>query len=262
MRTRTAVLALALLTVPLLAGCGGDDDDDAAGATTTTQAVEGSDTDDGDDAAESDGDAQATVDAVQLEAADLGDGWTLTETKPAGDDDDDESNPLDTCMETDIGDRMDDAKVAETEERTFTQEGDGTSPIPAQVTSSAVEIDDEGLFEETYDLVESDEFVGCLTSALDEELQSSAPDADVTIGEISTGPALDVDEFPEARSTAITIPLTIASSGVSVDLVMALSFVNQGAIGASLFAFGPGDQPIAELSAELAGTLASRMPAA
>jgi hypothetical protein len=258
MRMRTAVLAAALLTVPLLTGCGGDDDDTAS-ATTTTQAS-GADDDAGTDA-EPDADAQATVDAVQLEAADLGDGWTLTETKPAGEDDD-EANPLDTCMQTDIDDRIDDAKVAETDERTFTQDDGGTSPVPAQVSASAVELEDEALFQETYELIEGDEFVSCLTTALEEQMNASAPGTDVTVGEIATGPALDPDEFPEAGSTAITIPLSIASGEVSLDLVMSMSFVNQGSVGATLFAFGPADQPLAELAAELAGTLVSRMPAA
>ena len=268
MRIRAAASA-SLLALALVAGCSDDDDPAVDASDASSDDVEAESTDDEatvddderDDLADSDADAQAAIDAAQLEAEDLGEGWTLTGTTPPSDSDDDEPNPLDDCMESDLDDQFDEATIAETDERSFSREGDGV--VPTEVTASNVALSDESLFDEMHDLLRSDDFGTCMGTAFEDLLAESAAGAEVTLGDIEvTEDVVDPDAADDVSSTSIDIPVTVSSQGFTLEAEVTMAFLNVGELGGSILVFGAADDLRAESIAEWGNLVVERLAGA
>jgi hypothetical protein len=268
MRIRAAAAA-SLLALALLSACS-DDDDPAVDASASGSAsdVEAEATDDEatvdqeeleDEPAASDADAQAAIDAAQLDAEDLGEGFALTSTKPAGEDDeDDEPNPIDDCMTTDLDDRFEDATVAETEERTFTRQDGGA--IPTEVSASNVALSDGDLFDEMHELLRSDEFGACMGTAFEELVAESAGGAEITLGELDVREdVVDPDAADDLTSTGIDIPVSVSSDGFTLDVEVTMAFLNTGELGSSILVFGATDERRDQELAEWGRLVAERL---
>lgn len=262
MRLRRAVLALALL-----AACSDDDDAVTASGTGSSSQVEAESTDDEatvDDEELADADVQALIDEAQLDADDLGEGYELTATSPPdaeddedGDDDGAEANPIEDCLASDLDDRFDEATVAETDERTFTQT-DG-APVPAEVTASNVALDDDALFDEMHDLLRSEDFATCMGDAFEALLAESAAGADIVLGEIDVAEdAVDAD-VDDLTSTTITIPVSVSAEGFSLDAEVSMLFLDVGELGSSILVFGAADEARAGELARWGGLVAERL---
>lgn len=268
MRTRAAAIA-ALLSLTLLAACGGDDEDTAATGDTTEEgtAEDGSEEEGGTDPAEDDipedgavADSDVALHEAQLEVEDLGAGWELTDTKPAGEDDD-EPSPLDACIPGDLDDRFDAAKVAETEERTFVQQGEG--PIPAQLVSSSVALDGAALFEEMHEVLRSAEFADCAGDAFQEAMGGPDGSAEATMGDIEQEDAVvDPGDDPDLTSTGITFPVSISSGELRAEMTVVMAFINTGRVGSSMLVISERDERLPMRVAEWGGILAERLSAA
>lgn len=251
MRTRTAVLLAPLLALSLLAACSGDDDDDDATPndddTTEETAADGDD---------EQADVGVIVERAQLEVEDLGEGWELTSTTPAGEDDD-EPNPIDDCA-GDVQERFDAATVAESEERSFTQTSEDGAVLTTNLSSSAVALDDPSLFDEMHELIRSDEFAECFREAF---VEASGAGPDLTVGEIQVGDGVDPDAAPEGlTSTSLVIPVTFEAEGIPPqESLFSITLLHLGEVGASVLLFGDAANPVAELGAELSGIVADRL---
>lgn len=251
MRIRAAAAA-SLFALALLAGCG-DNDEPAVDASDSdaSEDVEAEATDDeatvdedelqDQQPSSTDADAQAAIEAAQLDAQDLGEGFTLTSTKPAGEnDEDDEANPIDDCMVTDLDDRFDEATIAETEERTFTREG--TTTVPTEVSSSNIALSDASLFDDMHELLRSDDFGTCMGTAFEELLAEDAGGAEITLGEMEVREdVIDPDAADDLSSTSIDIPVSVSAEGFTLDVQVTMAFLNTGELGSSILVFGEAD---------------------
>lgn len=274
MRIRSAAAA-SLLALALLAACSDDDDsavstDDAEDITVDEEStddeatVDDEETESGDSASDDDAGAdvdveslQASVDAAQLETSDLGDGWVLTGTKPAGEDDD-EPSPLDDCLAGDIDERVEEGTVAESEERTFELQGE--TAFPTEITSSSIALEDETLFDEMHELLRSDELATCISDSFREAMASSADGAEITIGDFeATEDVVDPDAAPDLESTGFEIPLTITAEGFTADATVSMTFISTGQLGSSILVFGPSEELRTSMVAELGAILAERL---
>jgi hypothetical protein len=198
MRSRALLVPVVAL---LLLSCSGDDDD-----------------------APSAEDAQAVVDAALLDADDLGEGWELTSTTPAGENDDD-SSPIDACAPDDQVDAND---LAESEDREFTLEGE---LLPSQLQVSAGATADSDLLAEIHELLADDEFQDCLGDAFQDSV-GSQPGAEVTIAEITS--ESDVVDTDGVTSTQLVMPITIAADGITLELEFRFVVLTTDHIGAAI----------------------------
>ena len=265
MRLRRAVLALALL-----AACS-DDDDGAVTASGSGSAsdVEAESTDDEatvDDEELASGDVQALIDGAQLDAEDLGEGYELTATSPPDDQDDEddeddtdagEANPIEDCLAGDLDDRFDEATVAETDERTFTQTGG--APVPAEVTASNVALDDEALFDEMHELLRSEDFATCMGDAFEAVLAESAAGADIALGDIAVAEDAVEADVDDLTSTTITIPVTVSAEGFSLEADVSMLFLDVGELGSSILVFGAADEGRGDDLVRWGGLVAERL---
>jgi hypothetical protein len=186
---------------------------------------------DDDGGAPSADDAQAIVDAALLDADDLGGGWELTSTTPAGEDGDDAG--FQECAPDSIDMNADD--LASSEAREFTLEGE-LLPTTVQVSASATA--DRDLLGDIHALLGDAAFKECVGAALEESL-GSQPGAEMTVGEIaSENDVVDVDGI---SSTQLDIPLTISASGLDVEMEITIVFITTGHVGALLFIGAPID---------------------
>lgn len=250
MRIRTAA-CIPLLALLLLAACGSDDEEPTSSASASAPADEEATTETS-EAAEDEGadaDLEAAVEAAQLEVEDLGEGWTLTETVAAGDQDE-SPNPLDDCV-GDLRQRIEAATVAESEQRTFTFD-DGAVSVPTEVESSSVALDDEALFAEMHETFRDEAFLTCLTDTLRDQLGA---EQQVNIGEVEVTDGVDPQAAPDAVATALLVPLETEAAG---SLRLSITIITTGSVGTSLSVFGSPDQPIGERAVELAAVLAGR----
>lgn len=259
-------LLAALLALALLAGCSDDDDDGGAASDDTAVDVGDDDTPeitaDGGEEPATDAELQAAIETTQLEAEDLGEGWTLTGTKPAGEDaGDDAPNPLEDCVD-DLGDRFDDAQLAETEERSFERQGE--APIPQQLTSSSVALDDGALFTEMHGVLRDDAFGACMATAFEQVMSETTPEgAEITLGDIiQADTVVDPGDDADLESTGIAIPVTVTAEGITLETSVSIMFISTGQVGASLLFFGPVTELGAEEQAEFGRIVAERLSAA
>lgn len=255
MRTRALVAAAALLALPLLASCG-DDDEEATSSDTTEQASEAPAEDESEAGHDlSDEDLAAAVEAAQLEPEDLGPGWELTATKGPDEEEDDEPSPIDDCLSDDLPDRFDDAAVAESEKRTFTN---AEGVIPSEVESSSVGLDDPELFDEMHALLRDPDFGTCFGEGLQEMVTQDG--TEITVGEVEQAEqVVDPGEDPELESTGLSIPLTITAEGTTFETRATMVFLSTGHLGSSMFVFGEDGAVTEEQVAEWGRFLAERL---
>lgn len=241
MRSRAAAAVVVLLAISTLAACA---DDDARPAAEASSARDGAD------------ELEAAVTAAQLEPDDLGPGWELTETKAPGEDDD-EPNPVDECLQG-LDDRFQAATVAESEERTFTHEGE--SPLPAEVTSASLALDDAALFVEMHDLLRSPDFAACLHRRFEETMASLGGEAEVTVGDVAQAEGVvDPGNDAQLTSTRLSIPITIGMDGLTLDLDADMAFLSTGQLGSYVLVFASEGEVPAEAVAEWGRLLAERL---
>lgn len=249
MRTRAAAAIVALLALSVLSGCGDDDEGARAAVDEPAPAADGA----------GQPDLEAAVAAGQLEPDDLGVGWELTESKAPGEDDD-EPNPVDGCLQR-LDDRFDDSKVAESEERTFQREGD--APLPAEVMSSSIAVDDAALLIEMHDLLRSPDFAACLHSGFEESMASLGGEADVTVGDVAQADGtIDSRVDPQLSSTTLSMPITTGMDGLTLDLAVQMVFLSTGQLGASILVVAPEGEVPADEVAEWGRLLAERLAGA
>ena len=264
--------APALLVLALLAACGDDDEDTASTTNTEAEAEtdeestgeESQDDEPTDEESHDEGghdlstaDLEAAVTAAQLEQDDRVEGWSLTETQPPGADD--EPDPIDDCFPDGLGDRIDAATVAESEERTYTFQSDDL--ISPQVASSSKGLDDASLFDELHEALRSEEFSTCIGAAFEREMASN--EAQTTLGEIQQSEdVVDPGDDPDLESTALTFPIAIEGEGLSVDVEVTMTFLTTGQLGSSLMAFAPEGEISSDQLAEWGRLLAERLTGA
>jgi hypothetical protein len=176
------------------------------------------------DGAPSADEAQEIVDAALLDADDLGEGWELTGTTPAGENDDD-SSPIDDCAPDE---QLDANDLAESEDRELTLEGE---LLPSQVQVSAGASADSELLAGIHDLLGDEEFQGCLGAAFEESV-GSQPGAEMTVGEITSED--DVVDVDGVASTQLVMPITVAAEGISLELEFRFVVLTTDHIGAAI----------------------------
>lgn len=255
MRLRSTLVALLLVVALVGAACSSDDGDDEAvdagdGAAQTEDAPSEAEADDGED-------LELVVERAQLEVEDFGEeGWELVSDTPPDDEEDDEPNPIDECAAADLQDSFDAAKVAESNERSFQRAGAG--PVPAEVQSSSIGLDDASLFEEMHELLRSPAFGTCLADALQTLLADGGGEA--VVGEIEqSGTVVDPGDDEDLESTGLTIPITLTVEEQTFELRATMVFLNSGPVGSSLFAFAPEGEVTSEDVADWGGALAERI---
>jgi hypothetical protein len=176
------------------------------------------------DGAPSADEAQEIVDAALLDADDLGEGWELTGTTPAGENDDD-SSPIDDCAPDE---QLDANDLAESEDRELTLEGE---LLPSQVQVSAGASADSELLAGIHDLLGDEEFQDCLGAAFEESV-GSQPGAEMTVGEITSED--DVVDVDGVASTQLVMPITVAAEGISLELEFRFVVLTTDHIGAAI----------------------------
>jgi hypothetical protein len=177
-----------------------------------------------DDGAPSADDAQAIVDAALLDADDLGGGWELTSTTPAGEDGDDAG--FQECAPDSIDMNADD--LASSEAREFTLEGE-LLPTTVQVSASATA--DRDLLGDIHALLGDAAFKECVGAALEASV-GSQPGAEMTVGEITSED--DVVDVDGVTSTQLVMPITIAAEGITLELEFRFVVLSTDHIGAAL----------------------------
>jgi hypothetical protein len=231
MRLRPVLLA----ALVVLAACGGDDDDDASGSDAPSAT-----------------EAQAVVDGALLDVDDLGEGWTLTNTIPAGEDDDD-STPIDECAPDAQIEAND---LAETEDREFTLEG---GLVPSQVQVSGGATADPELITRIHELLRDEAFHDCFGAAFESFLASEAGVEIEVTPVTSEDDVVDVDGI---ESTKVTLAATISAEGVSVELRFQLVVVSTAHLGMALVVSSSDGAVPDEQVAEWATLLGDRLTAA
>ena len=193
---------------------------------------------------------------MQLDVADLGDGWTLTDTS---DPSSDAPSPVDGCTGA-VGKQFKAAKVAKSGDRSFTKETSGA--VAVQLTSSSVAISDASLFDDMHALLRDADFGTCLGVAFEKVISGTASGAQITVGTVDQAEqVVDPGDDTNLQSTGITFPVTVSTQGRSVDLLVSMTFISTGTLGASLLVFGPTDELTADVIAEWGRLLAQRLSA-
>jgi hypothetical protein len=259
MRLRATLLSLLLAVSLIGAACSSDDDDEAVDTGDDTEQTEDQVDEEEQDEATADGDLAAVVDGAQLELEDLGEGWELvSDNPPTDDDEEDEPNPIDECATSELQDSFEAAKVAESNERSFRRTG--TGPIPAEVQSSSIGLDDETLFEDMHEVLRSPEFGTCLGEGLQTAMAGGGGEA--VVGEVEqSDEVVDPGNDDGLQSTGITIPITLTVEGQTFELRATMVFLNSGPVGSSMFAFAPEGEVSSENVAEWGRLLAERIAA-
>jgi len=235
MRRARAVVLAALV---VLAACsGGDDDDDddddreASGSATALSAE----------------DAQAIVDGALLDAGDLGEGWELSSTIPA---DEEEPTPADECVGEDD---VDNADLAESEERRFT--GPRDAVVAPEVGISAGAATDPATLARIHDVLADTEVQSCLRDTF----QSTMGEGGLEIGEPTFAEGIVVGVDVEVESSRLTMPMVFGTGSGAVHAVVELVYVTAGQVGAGIFAFGLDgaitDEQLTDWATEVAGRL-------
>ena len=190
--------------------------------------------DDGDDG------LQEIVDAIRLEADDLGDGWREVGAESPGADDD--TDLLSRCLPEDAG-----SWDAESDTTSFQRLGPA---VPGQLRVWSVAGDDPDDLTDLHEQVRDLEFTNCFGPALVELLRSAADE--VEVGEVLTE--------GQGDRTVVTAPLTVTAGGTTVDLAVRVTLVTRGRFGATLTESGPATDLDPGAHDGWADLLAERMP--
>ncbi|HYD10043.1 MAG TPA: hypothetical protein VEA78_08065 [Acidimicrobiales bacterium] len=258
MRSQARVRAIALAALLAVSACSDDGDGDTTPPADDAASIDEETTD---DEATVDGDeqrsaVQRTVDLAQLDEDDLGDGWRLTNTTPAGEDDDE--SPLDECVDASYLGTFDDATIAESDERTFTLSAD-TSPLPPQVSSRAEALDDATLLSQRHDVLASDDFADCIATTFQDVAtqQMVRGGGEATVGDVEV--RTDVVDVDGAESSRLSVPITLTTEGLTYELAISATYVDIGPLGVNLFVYGSAGTVTLEQELEWASLLAERL---
>jgi hypothetical protein len=190
-------------------------------------------------------DAEAIVDEVRLDAADLGDGWQQTASEEPTDDDvadSDDDDELEECLGDDAASFSEelDNPLAKSTTDVFALEDSATDQH--EVTVETVVVSDEDAVEEAFEIIGSSRFSECFAALLEDEVSGQAEaGVDMTLGEITTD-----DDYADAdRSVAIQVPFQAAADGNEFGGQFTFGFVNNGQVVSTLLVFSLGD-PISD----------------
>ncbi|HUF31636.1 MAG TPA: hypothetical protein VMN58_00330 [Acidimicrobiales bacterium] len=245
LRRRARPVAGLLVLSLVLAACGSDDGDDTTTATDeTTTTVDGTTTSDGD------GVGPGVAAEVNLQLADLPEGWVAGPT--AEDDDDD---VLGECLGLDL-DEIEERQVDEADSPEFSN----PEALKQTVSSGTSIYDDEEVPAEIFDRLRAEETIPCLRAAFEERFTSDEEleGVDVRFEEI-----VFVDDFPTFGDESLLLTIAIVLSAESQEFSAHLDFVflRTAEVASFVYALNLGEPTDPGLVTDLADAVAARQAA-
>ena len=219
-----------LLLAAALAACGGGDDDEADIDAGLTEAR-----------------AAEAVEAVQLDAGDLGDGWDSTEV--------DAEDPVAMCIGTTITRALDDATLAASElvhlERDGEQRFEST-----RVSVRTIAVDDGAVLDDVVAVIIDPAFADCVAPRFEGLVSDGRSELTLQVGDV------EVEEgylpLDGVRSSSVAIPFHAEAPGFDFDAELGVVAVARDQLLSLLLTIELSDSVDGEDVARWAALLADR----